>query len=71
MYTGRTTMSIEELRAQTGLSQQKFADKFHMRVDNVRCWEQGVSSPLPCIEYMVAYILELEGKQNEKIHSFK
>lgn len=60
-------MTIKELRTQTGLSQQKFADKFHMRVDNVRCWEQGISKPLDCIPYMVEQILEFERSQDEKI----
>ncbi len=57
-------MTIKELRKQTGLSQQKFAEKFNMSVDNVRCWEQGVSNPLKCIPYMVERILELEGKKD-------
>lgn len=59
-------MTIKELREKTGLTQQKFADKFHMTVDNVRCWEQGVSSPLKCIPFMVEKILELESQEVKK-----
>ena len=62
-------MTIKELRLKSGLSQQKFADKFHIQVDNLRNWEQGRNKPLDCIPYMIEYILELEGVKNEAIHS--
>lgn len=59
-------MTIKELRQQTGLTQQKFAEKFHMRVDNVRCWEQEVSHPLDCIPWMVERILKLEEQEGQE-----
>lgn len=59
-------MTIKELRTRTGLSQQKFAEKFHLTVDNVRCWEQGVSNPLSCIPWMIERILDLEKQEESK-----
>ncbi len=61
-------MTIKELRQQTGLSQQKFAEKFHLTADNVRCWEQGRNKPLDSIPYMIEYILKLEEERDEKAH---
>ena len=63
-------MTIKELRNMTGLTQQKFADQFHISVDNVRNWEQGKSKPLECIPWLIERILILEsrGEQGEKVN---
>ncbi|MBQ9211450.1 MAG: helix-turn-helix domain-containing protein [Clostridia bacterium] len=39
------SLSIRELRNQTGLTQQAFADLFGIPVSTLRKWEQGESSP--------------------------
>ena len=54
------TISILELRRQTGLSQSQFAKKFHIQLKTLQSWEQGWRNTPECILYMVQRILELE-----------
>lgn len=56
---------IKELRKQTGLSQSKFAAKFHIGVRALQSWEQGWSKPTEGTLYMIERILELEAKSYE------
>jgi len=58
-------MSIKEIRKSTKLSQQKFADKFHIPVANIQKWEQGINKPLDYVVYMIQTILEQEKKIEE------
>ena len=53
-------MNIKEIRKSLGLSQNKFARKFHIILQNVKSWEQNVSQPLECVVYMINKILEQE-----------
>lgn len=53
-------MTIKELRALTGLSQRKFADKFHLNTKTVQAWEQGLRKCPDYMLWMISYILELE-----------
>ena len=53
------TISILELRQQTGLSQSQFAKKFHIQLKTLQSWEQGWRNTPECILYMVQRILEL------------
>lgn len=53
-------MTIQELRKQTGLSQSKFAQKFHLRVNTVQKWEQGLRKCPDYVIWMMHRILELE-----------
>lgn len=39
-------LDIKELRELTGLSQPKFAEKYHLSVNTLRNWEQG-KRPIP------------------------
>lgn len=39
---GGLNMTIKELRTITGLSQSKFALKYHINLTNLHNWEQGV-----------------------------
>lgn len=32
-------MEIKEIRALTGLSQRKFAEKYHIPIRTIQCWE--------------------------------
>ena len=60
-------MTIKELRNETGLSQSKFAQKFHMSAVNIAHWEQGVRKPPEYVVYMIERILLFEGyKLNEE-----
>ena len=54
------TISILELRQQTGLSQSQFAKKFHIQLKTLQSWEQGWRNTPACILYMIQRILELE-----------
>ncbi len=47
------TMTIKELRKQTGLSQSQFAKKFHLNVRTLQTWEQN-TRPTP--EYVIFLI---------------
>lgn len=53
-------MYIKELRLHTGLSQRKFAEKFHISVRTLQRWEQKVSQPPAYVYYMINRILILE-----------
>ena len=35
-------LSIVELRKKTGLSQSKFAEKYHIKLNTLTQWEQGL-----------------------------
>lgn len=58
-------MSIREIRAVLGLSQQKFADYFGIPVANIQHWEQGISTPPKYVTSMMERILVLENKLKE------
>jgi putative transcriptional regulator len=53
-------MTIKELRAQSGLSQSKFAAKFSIPVRTIQAWEQEQSSPPPYLLSMIKSILDSE-----------
>ncbi len=42
---GRTGRFVRQTREATGLSQEKFAQKFHVNVARLRDWEQGRHLP--------------------------
>ena len=55
-----TYLNVKELRARTGLSQSKFAAKFHIQLGTLRTWEQGIRECPEHIFWMMSRILELE-----------
>lgn len=57
-----STITIKELRESTGLSQSKFAEKFHIPIGTLQHWEQGVRKPPEYVEYMLNIILRMEDK---------
>ncbi len=58
-------MTIKELREKTGLSQSRFAARFHMSPINISHWETGVRKPPEYVVWMIERIIELE-KAEEK-----
>lgn len=54
------SITILELRKQTGLSQSQFAKEFHIQLKTLQSWEQGWRNTPECILYMIQRILELE-----------
>ena len=62
-------MSVRELRDKTGLSQTKFALKFHLNVATLRTWEQGIRVCPEHVLYMMTRILEFEERFGEDIYA--
>ena len=60
-------MQIKELRNKTGMSQSKFAEKFHLNKGTLANWEQGFRNTPESIEYMIERILFLE----EELEKYK
>ena len=60
---------IKQLRKLTGLSQAKFADKYHLNVYTLQEWEQGRQRPPTAILYLLERIIkEVDFKEGEKEH---
>ena len=51
---------IKQLRAQTGLSQQKFGMLFKISAINIANWEQGTTKPPEYVIYMLQKLIELD-----------
>lgn len=61
IYERVKTMEIKELRACTGLSQNKFANMFEIPVATLKDWEQGRRTPPGYVVNMIKTILEYQG----------
>lgn len=59
-------MTIQELRHSLGMSQSKFADKFHLSVRTLQRWEQNQNPTPDYVLFMVSRIIELEDLVNVK-----
>lgn len=57
--------SIKELREYTGLSQKKFANKFHLNVRTVQAWEQNARNMPEYILYLIEKLLKAEERIKE------
>lgn len=57
-------MTILELRQKTGLSQSKFAQRFHLNVRTVQQWEQGARKTPDYVIWLIARVIELEETLN-------
>lgn len=53
-------MGIREIRKQTNMTQQKFADYFGIPIHSLQNWEYGVTKPPAYIVSMINRILSLE-----------
>ena len=60
-------LSINELRATTGLTQKAFAELYHIPVSTLRKWEQGEASPAPYVISLLARTLPDTSALLEKI----
>ena len=54
-------MNIRELRLRTGLSQQKFADYFHIPLRTLQNWEYGEREAPEYLVKLIEYKLKMEG----------
>lgn len=59
-------MTIKELRKRTGLSQSKFAERFHLSMRTLQRWEQNQNESQEAIVYMINRILDLEDQMEEQ-----
>lgn len=59
-------MTILELRKKTGLSQSKFAKRFHLNVRTVQTWEQGTRKTPDYVIWLITRVIELEEIINVK-----
>lgn len=50
-------MNIKELRQLTGLSQSKFANKYHLNKYSLQEWEQGRNKTPEAILYLLTRII--------------
>lgn len=53
---------IKEIRARTGLSQAKFAEKYGMSRRAVEDWERGVRTPAPWIVALLERVVKEDYK---------
>lgn len=61
---GGLNMTIKELRTITGLSQSKFALKYHINLTNLHNWEQGVyRTPETTLYLLERLITEVDYKE--------
>lgn len=59
-------MTIRELRQITGLSQHKFAEKYHISYRNIQNWEQGKRACPDWVCYLLERVItEVDYKKNE------
>lgn len=56
-------LTIKELRAQTGMNQRAFADRFGIPVRTLQEWEQERREPPDYVVAMIRTILEYEQKE--------
>lgn len=54
---------IKQLRARTGLTQAKFAEKFSIPKHNVETWEMGIRKPPVYVVKTIETILDYESKE--------
>ena len=59
-------MDMKELRASTGLSQDKFSAYFGIPPSTLRKWEQGVRKPPEYVTAMVARLIKADGMEKGK-----
>ncbi len=59
-------MNICELREKTGLTQNKFAERFHLSVRTLQRWEQRQTDTPEFVLFAISTILDLEERLNVK-----
>ena len=60
-------MTIKEIRALTGLSQSKFAEKYHIKIDTLQNWEQNrPKTPAYVLFLLERIVKEIDYKQTKR-----
>ena len=60
-------MSIKSIRKETGLTQQQFAEKYHISVRTLQHWEQGRKTP----PYVIFLLERLNQYEKTKHKTFR
>lgn len=55
-------MTIKQMRITLGMTQEQFANYFHINICTLRMWEQGVNRTPDYVLFSIQRVLELEGK---------
>lgn len=55
---GGVTMDIKEIRKLTGLSAQKFGDKYDIPLRTIQNWEGGVNAPPPYLVKLLERVVK-------------
>ena len=56
-------MNIKEIRAMTGLSQTKFAEKYGIPRITIIAWEQGRRNPPPYVPALLERVVKMDVEQ--------
>lgn len=56
-------MTIKELRQMTGLSAQKFGDKYGIPLRTIQNWEGGVNTPPPYVLTLLERVVKEDFKK--------
>ena len=57
-------MTIKEIRSLTGLSQQKFGDKYKIPLRTIQNWEGGVNTPPDYLVSLLERVVKEDITQN-------
>ena len=60
-------MTINEIRQSTGLSQGKFADRYHLPVRTLQQWEQGRRSCPEYVIYLLSKVVEEDMRMKDTV----
>lgn len=52
-------MTIKDIRAHTGLTQVKFAERYHIPTRTLENWERGIRKPPEYVIYLLALATRL------------
>lgn len=55
--------TIKELRQKSGLSQSKFAAKYHIGLTTLQHWEQGVTKTPEVVLYLLNEVMKYEEQE--------
>jgi len=59
--------TIKELRARSGLSQAKFAELYHFKVDTLRKWEYRINKTPEHVLYMLSRLVDIDFPEESHI----
>ena len=61
-------MTVKQIRARTGLSQAKFAAKYHIPLATLENWERGIRTAPPYVIELLYFRVAYDVRREEYIH---